>query len=121
VLEGDDPLAQYSPHTASFLSRLAQYPHSGDIMVMGKYDPSTGQVITMDELVGAHGGVGGMQTQSVVLFPADWTDRPPEIVGADGLHHFLRRYALDEADAVGRASQPDAAGRRSELGRLGAH
>jgi hypothetical protein len=97
----DDPLEPYSPHTAEFLSRLARFPHSGDVMVMGKYDPSTGQVITMDELVGAHGGVGGNQTLPFVLYPSEWTDRPPPIVGADGLHRFLREYVLDE-------SQPDA-------------
>jgi uncharacterized membrane protein YvlD (DUF360 family) len=116
TLEGEDPLRQFSPHTAGFLSRLARYPHSGDVMVMGEYDPSTGQVITMDELVGAHGGVGGMQTQPFVLYPSDWTNRPPTIVGADGLHHFLRRHALGEpqrdvgdatADAVGRSGGVD--------------
>jgi uncharacterized membrane protein YvlD (DUF360 family) len=94
----DDPLVSFSPHTPSFLSRLARFPHSGDVMVMGKYDPSTGQVITMDELVGAHGGVGGMQTQPFVLYPSGWTDRPPTIVGADGVHRFLRRYVLDESE-----------------------
>jgi len=97
-LTGDDPLATYGPNIAKFLSHLAHFPHSGDIMVMGKYDPSTGQVITMDELVGAHGGVGGMQTQPFVLYPSEWTDRSPTIVGADGLHRFLRRYVLHEPE-----------------------
>lgn len=97
-LEADDPVAPFGPYTAGFLSRMAQFPHSGDVMVMGKYDPSTGQVITMDELVGAHGGVGGMQTQPFVLYPSGWTDRPPTIIGADGVHRFLRRYVLDEPE-----------------------
>lgn len=92
----DDPLAPYSQHTPGFLSRLARFPHAGDVMVMGKYDPSTGQVITMDALVGAHGGVGGMQTQPFVLYPSTWTDRSPTIVGADGLHRFFRQYVLGE-------------------------
>jgi len=106
----DDPLVSFSPHTPGFLSRLARFPHSGDVMVMGKYDPSTGQVITMDELVGAHGGVGGMQTQPFVLYPSGWTARPPTIIGADGLHRFLRRYVLDEAegDATDAARVPSA-------------
>jgi uncharacterized membrane protein YvlD (DUF360 family) len=100
VVEGDDPLAPFTPHTAGFLCRLARFPHSGDVMVMGKYDASTGQVITMDELVGAHGGVGGMQTEPFVMFPAGWTDRPPEIIGADGLHHFLLRYIRGETNGA---------------------
>jgi hypothetical protein len=53
----------------------------------------------MDELVGAHGGVGGMQTQPFVLYPSEWTDRPPTIVGADGLHHFFRRHVLNETES----------------------
>jgi hypothetical protein len=52
----------------------------------------------MDDLVSAHGGVRGMQTLPIVLSPADWIDRPPETVGADGVHHCLRRYALREED-----------------------
>ena len=37
-----------------------------------------------------------MQTQPFVLYPSEWTDRPPTIVGADGLHRFLRQYVLEE-------------------------
>jgi len=111
VVEGEDPLAPYSVHTGGFLCRLARFPHSGDVMVMGKYDASTGQCITMDELVGAHGGVGGMQTQPFVMFPSGWTDRPPEILGADGLHHFLLRYIRGEEDGAA----PDEASRSSAL------
>ena len=58
---------------------LASYANSGDIIVNGTYDPSTGQVISMDDLVGAHGGVGGMQTQPFVVYPSDWTDDEPEL------------------------------------------
>jgi uncharacterized membrane protein YvlD (DUF360 family) len=112
VVEGEDPLAPYSPHTAGFLCRLARFPHSGDVMVMGKYDASTGQCITMDELVGAHGGVGGMQTQPFVLYPAGWTDRPPEIIGADGLHHFLLRHIRGRENG----SSPRDAERPADLG-----
>ena len=100
IVEGADPLAQFSPNTARFLAQLARYPHSGDVIVNGEYFPASGQVITLDELVGAHGGVGGMQTESFVIYPASWTAgmEAPTIVGADQLHHFLRRHARGEED-----------------------
>src|SRR5690606_38036890 len=60
VVEGSDPLAAFSKHTPRFLCQLADYEHSGDIIVNGTFNPSTNQVIGFDELVGAHGGLGGM-------------------------------------------------------------
>jgi putative membrane protein len=97
--EGEDPLAPFSPHTAGFLRRLAGYSNAGDIVVNGAYDTSTGQVIGIDDLVGAHGGVGGMQTRPFLAYPSVWTERDPELVGAASVHRFLRRHALGE-DAV---------------------
>ena len=111
--EGEDPLAPFSPHTAGFLRRLAGYSNAGDIVVNGAYDTSTGQVIGIDDLVGAHGGVGGMQTRPFLAYPSVWTERDPELVGAASLHRFLRRHALGE-EAVpapdGAASRAAAAG-----------
>ena len=103
LVEGADPLAQFSPNTARFLCRLARYRHSGDVIVNGTYHPVSGQVITLDELVGAHGGVGGMQTEPFLIYPTAWTAgdaEAPTIVGADQLHHFLRRHALGEEDTT---------------------
>ena len=51
IVEGEDPLGEFSPHTAEFLRRLASYTNAGDIIVNGTYDPSTGQVIGIDELI----------------------------------------------------------------------
>ncbi|MCC7367270.1 MAG: phage holin family protein [Chloroflexi bacterium] len=92
VVEGRDPLAEFEPYTARFLDDLAQFEQSGDIIVNGTFDPSTGWVIGFDDLVGAHGGVGGMQTQPFIVYPAGWTDEPPEIIGSVGVHRFLREY-----------------------------
>ena len=99
IVQGEDPLAEFSPHTAGFLQRLAGYANAGDVMVMGAYNRSTGWVIAIDDLVGAHGGVGGMQTRPFLVYPAAWTARPPELVGAASVHQFLRRCTL-ERDAL---------------------
>jgi uncharacterized membrane protein YvlD (DUF360 family) len=96
LVEGEDPLAGFSPNTGAFLKRLAWYANAGDIIVNGAYDPSTGQVIGIDDLVGAHGGVGGMQTQPFLVYPTDWAEPTPALVGAASMHRFLRRHALGE-------------------------
>ena len=97
---GVDPLGGFRPHTAQLLRRLASFANAGDIIVNGAYDPSTGHVIGLDDLVGAHGGAGGMQTQPFLVYPAAWTERapePPDLVGAAAVHQFLRRHTVDQA------------------------
>ena len=89
-------MAGFGPHTGGFLRRLAGYANAGDIIVNGAYDPSTRQVIGIDDLVGAHGGVGGMQTQPFIVYPSGWAEQAPELVGAASVHRFLRRHALGE-------------------------
>jgi hypothetical protein len=42
--------------------------------------------------VGAHGGLGGMQTQPFLIYPSAWTDEPPELVGSVDVHHFLMKH-----------------------------
>jgi len=100
VIEGKDPLASYTKHAPRFLCQLAGYEHSGDIIVNGTFNPSTNQVIGFDDLVGAHGGLGGMQTQPFVIYPSDWTDTPPELVGSVELHHFLMKHTGSAAETL---------------------
>jgi uncharacterized membrane protein YvlD (DUF360 family) len=106
AVQGEDPLAGFSPHTGGFLRRLAGYTNAGDIIVNGAYDPSTGHIIGIDDLVGAHGGVGGMQTQPFIAYPSGWTEREPEPVGAASVHRFLRRHALGEKTPPDRPTEP---------------
>lgn len=114
VVEGEDPLAGFGGHTAGFLRRLAGYANAGDLIVNGAYDPSTGRVIGIDALVGAHGGVGGMQTRPFLIYPADWTE-PPELVGAASIHRFLRAHTAQgepKPESEAEAAPADAGGRR---------
>jgi uncharacterized membrane protein YvlD (DUF360 family) len=109
AVEGEDPLAELSTHTGEFLRRLATYANAGDIIVNGTYIPLTGQIVSIDDLVGAHGGVGGMQTRSFVVYPSDWAQPPPELVGAAAVHQFLRHHTLRDLSGEvedGRASGP---------------
>lgn len=49
---------------------MAEFPSSGDLIVMGALYPD-GTVAALEELIGNHGGLGGEQTDSFLLHPAD--------------------------------------------------
>jgi hypothetical protein len=91
---GDDPLAGFSTHTASFLHRMSSYPNVGDIVVNSLCEPETGQVAAFEELIGCHGGAGGPQTHPFLLFPSEWGEPSSPIVGAEQVHWLLRERAL---------------------------
>ena len=69
---GSDPLKMYGDPDlrAAQVRRVADFPHVGDIMVLSTVYPD-GTVAAMEELIGSHGGMGGEQTDSFLLHPAD--------------------------------------------------
>jgi uncharacterized membrane protein YvlD (DUF360 family) len=69
---GSDPLKMYGDpdHRAAQVRRVADFPHVGDIMILSTVYPD-GTVAAMEELIGSHGGMGGEQTDSFLLHPAD--------------------------------------------------
>lgn len=103
--EGADPLAPYGPGAAADLVRLDARRHVGDVVVLGRYDPAIGEVAAFEELVGSHGGLGGWQTEALLVHPADWVVPDGPLTGLD-VHHLL----LDRLVAHGlRQPEPDAA------------
>jgi len=92
TVSGADPLAPFSMNTAGFLRRLSSYSNVGDIVVNSLLDPETAQVAAFEELIGCHGGAGGLQTTPFVLYPAEWGAPPGPIVGAEHLHAFLSAH-----------------------------
>ncbi|MFN8471485.1 MAG: phage holin family protein [Anaerolineae bacterium] len=71
-LTGEDPLTVYgdADFRAGQVRRIADYPHSGDLIVNSTLFPD-GTVAAMEELVGSHGGLGGEQTDAFILHPPD--------------------------------------------------
>ena len=69
-IEGNDPLEDFGEHVVANLKRLDSFEHIGDIFVISMYDPSTDEIAPFEHQVGAHGGLGGMQTKAFVLYPA---------------------------------------------------
>ena len=89
-VDGVDPLAPFGPHAARVLLRAISMPEAPDLYINSIVDANSLDVAAFENLVGAHGGLGGWQDRAVLLAPADLmptdTDR---IEGADALHRVL--------------------------------
>ena len=69
-VEGDDPLAPFSPTAPQHLLRTDGFEHVADIMVGSFYDPDLDEGCAFEELICFHGGIGGLQTRPFILHPA---------------------------------------------------
>ena len=93
-VEGVDPLEPYGPFAAASMLRQSEIPHNGDIVVVSCLDDFTHEVAAFEELVGCHGGLGGWQTEAVLVHPRRWTvDQPP--VGSDEVYDLLVSWLED--------------------------
>ncbi len=90
--EGVDPVAQYGGRSREAFLRLDGMDHVPDLSVVSLFDPEFQEVAAFEELIGSHGGLGGPQTQGVLLHPAGW-QLDEEIVGAEAVYRQIRRWA----------------------------
>jgi uncharacterized membrane protein YvlD (DUF360 family) len=88
-VEGDDPLAGFSPRACEHLLRTHRFAHVADIMVGSFYDPERDEGCAFEELISFHGGLGGPQTQAFVLHPERLPLPPEPLVGAAAIHGLL--------------------------------
>ena len=111
--EGVDPLACYGPSAVTDLLDLDARAHVGDLVVLGRHDPDSGEVTAFEELVGSHGGLGGDQTEAVLVVPTTWPV-PASTLSAGGWDaapapltgHDVHRALLDRLDALGLRGTP---------------
>ncbi|MEU8815483.1 alkaline phosphatase family protein [Actinoplanes sp. NPDC048796] len=89
VVEGIDPLLPYGPRARHDLLRHQESVHLGDLVLISSVDPVTEEVAAFEELVGSHGGLGGWQTDAVLVHPARWPITQPELDGPDTIHRQL--------------------------------
>jgi Type I phosphodiesterase / nucleotide pyrophosphatase len=89
VVQGIDPLLPYGPYARHDLLRHQESAHIGDLVLISSVDPVTDEVAAFEELVGSHGGLGGWQTEAVLVHPARWPVTEPELDGADAVHRQL--------------------------------
>jgi hypothetical protein len=102
-VEGIDPLSRYGPHAARDLLDHQRIAHVGDIVAVSRLDRGTDEVAAFEELVGSHGGIGGWQTEAVLVYPATWHHPREEIRGPDAVYRQLVGW-LDE---LGLRATPD--------------
>ena len=96
-VDGTDPFALFGDQAeraaADFL-RAASFTNAPDLYLNSLFDPDSLEVAAFEELVGCHGGVGGWQTQPILVHPAEWKV-DGELIGAEALHHQLIRWLED--------------------------
>lgn len=88
-VEGEDPLAPFSPNAPQHLLRTDRFTHVADIMVGSFFDPELEEGCAFEELISFHGGLGGPQTRPFLLYPAGLPLPDEPIVGAAELHRVL--------------------------------
>jgi type I phosphodiesterase/nucleotide pyrophosphatase len=89
VVQGIDPLLPYGPHARHDLLRHQESAHIADLVLISCVDPVTDEVAAFEELVGSHGGLGGWQTEAVLVHPSRWPVTEPDLDGADAVHRQL--------------------------------
>jgi hypothetical protein len=99
-VEGEDPLAPFSPNAPKHLARTDGFANAPDLLIGSFYDPDLDEGCAFEELISFHGGMGGYQTQAFILYPASLELPDGPIVGAASVNALLRswRRTLNDAE-----------------------
>ncbi|WP_407676917.1 alkaline phosphatase family protein [Phytohabitans aurantiacus] len=97
AVEGEDPLLPYGPMARRDLLRHQEMAHVGDLVVLSVVEPGVDEVAAFEELVGSHGGLGGWQTEAVLLYPSGWHLGTDPLVGPEAVYATL----VDWLDRLG--------------------
>lgn len=95
-IEGNDPLSVFGPLAQSRLLREDEFFNAPDLLVNSFFDPISGEVAAFEELVGSHGGIGGDQSQAILIYPSEFDIGSDPIIGAERLHKVIRRWLPDK-------------------------
>jgi uncharacterized membrane protein YvlD (DUF360 family) len=109
-VDGDDPLADFSPTAHLHLRRTDGFRHVADIMVGSFYDPELDEGCAFEELISFHGGLGGPQTRPFILYPDGLRIPDEPLIGAASVHDLLKSWrailngqALEESSELSEA------------------
>ena len=75
-ITGSDPLAKFEEHARADLLRISEFSNAPDIYLNSLFDEGSDEVAAFEELVGCHGGLGGWQTQPMIVHPSGWSLDP---------------------------------------------
>jgi uncharacterized membrane protein YvlD (DUF360 family) len=98
-VEGQDPLASFSPNAPGHLLRTDGFSNVADIMVGSFYDPDVDEGCAFEELISFHGGLGGPQTEPFILHPGGLPLPDEPIIGAAQVNEVLRRWREQPRDS----------------------
>ena len=102
-VEGEDPLAAFSPTAAQHLLRSDGFTNAPDLFVNSFYDPELDEGCAFEELISFHGGMGGLQTRPFVLAPVELPLPDEPLVGAASVHALLLGWRRALQESPGRA------------------
>ncbi len=105
TVEGEDPLADFSPTAHLHLARTDGFAHVADIMVGSFYDPELDEGCAFEELISFHGGLGGLQTRPFILYPTSLPVPEEKIIGAAQVHGLLKSWRRELAASENRISE----------------
>jgi len=91
-VEGEDPLAHFSPNAARHLLRSDGFTNAPDLFVNSFYDHELDEGCAFEELISFHGGMGGLQTRPFILAPVDLELPGEPLVGAASVHALLSSW-----------------------------
>jgi len=97
TVDGEDPLAAFSPTAYLHLARTDGFTHVADIMVGSFYDPDLDEGCAFEELISFHGGLGGLQTRPFILYPTSLPVPDEKIIGAARVHELLKSWRRELA------------------------
>lgn len=110
-IDGEDPLAPFSPTAAQHLSRTDGFANVADIMVNSFYDEQLDEGCAFEELISFHGGMGGPQTRPFLLYPAHLSLPDEPLLGAEHVHRVLAGWRAQlQGDGQPAARTGDAGG-----------
>lgn len=89
-IKGENPLEGFGSHIVQHLKRSSSFKYTPDILVNSFYDAERDEVCAFEELVGSHGGVGGMQSKPFILYPSSWKVPDGEIIGAESIYKIIK-------------------------------
>ena len=97
-VQGRHPFAELPEpaYAARQALQLARYPHSGDLILLGAWQ--NGMVITFEDQVASHGGLGGPQDYPFIMHHAHITVSLDGRDGPTALYEHFIRYQSGEGE-----------------------
>jgi hypothetical protein len=90
-IDGEDPLANFSPNAPALLKRLCHYQNAPDLLVSTAYDPISNTMPAFENQSGHHGGIGGDQSFPFLIHPVELS-MDGEIVGAEAMYQQFMKW-----------------------------